>query len=208
MAERVEIVIDFSVYRLGTQDRLENRLGKAGFLAAHAVRCRSRRAGQQQRSPKLLAEFEPLERSQAIRMRSFVFGGRPTLDVPPGVQWVINGEPFDPMRVDADPGLGDIEVWRFVNRAFLGRTMLHPVHTHLVPFQILSRNGRTPLRQEGGWKDTVAIDDGEEVEVIVHWTGYRVRYLLHCHNLEHEDHSMMARVDVLRHPAAESRGIA
>ncbi|MCI0366349.1 MAG: multicopper oxidase domain-containing protein, partial [Phycisphaerales bacterium] len=103
---------------------------------------------------------------------------------------------FDPMRVDADPGLGDIEVWRFVNRAFLGRTMLHPVHTHLAPFQILSRNGRRPLRQERGWKDTVAIDDGEEVEVIVQWLGHRGRYLLHCHNLEHEDHSMMARIDV------------
>ena len=23
------------------------------------------------------------------------------------------------------------------------------------------------------------------------------RYLLHCHNLEHDDHSMMARVDVV-----------
>jgi FtsP/CotA-like multicopper oxidase with cupredoxin domain len=52
-------------------------------------------------------------------------------------------------------------------------------------------------RQEGGWKDTVAIDDGEEVEVIIRWSGYQGRYLLHCHNLEHEDHSMMARVDVV-----------
>jgi spore coat protein A len=143
-----------------------------------------------------LAEFEPIRRSQATRTRSFVFGGKPTLGVPPGVHWVINGEPFDPMRVDADPQLGDIEVWRFVNRAFLRRTVLHPVHTHLAPFQVLSRNGRTPLRQERGWKDTVAIEDGEEIEAIVRWIGYRGRYLLHCHNLEHEDHSMMARVDV------------
>jgi FtsP/CotA-like multicopper oxidase with cupredoxin domain len=27
--------------------------------------------------------------------------------------------------------------------------------------------------------------------------GYRGRYLLHCHNLEHEDHTLMARVDVI-----------
>jgi spore coat protein A, manganese oxidase len=109
---------------------------------------------------------------------------------------VINGEPFDPARVDADPQLGDVEVWRFVSRGFLGRTMLHPVHTHLAPFQVLRRNGRAPLRQERGWKDTVALEDDEEVEVMVQWSGYRGRYLLHCHNLEHEDHSMMARVDV------------
>jgi spore coat protein A, manganese oxidase len=30
-----------------------------------------------------------------------------------------------------------------------------------------------------------------------HGKGYRGRYLLHCHNLEHEDHSMMARIDVI-----------
>jgi spore coat protein A, manganese oxidase len=27
--------------------------------------------------------------------------------------------------------------------------------------------------------------------------NYRGRYLIHCHNLEHEDHSMMARFDVI-----------
>jgi spore coat protein A len=113
------------------------------------------------------------------------------------VHWVINGKPFDPARVDADPRYGDVEVWRFVNRASLGRTMLHPVHTHVAAFQVLSRNGHAPLRRERGWKDTVGIEQGEQVDVIVRWTGYRGRYLLHCHNLEHEDHSMMARVEVV-----------
>jgi FtsP/CotA-like multicopper oxidase with cupredoxin domain len=31
-----------------------------------------------------------------------------------------------------------------------------------VSFQVLSRNGRAPLRQEGGWKDTVAIEDSAD----------------------------------------------
>ena len=65
------------------------------------------------------------------------------------------------------------------------------------PFQVLSRNGRAPLRQERGWEDTVAIEDGEEVDVIIRWSGYTGRYLLHCHNFEHEDHSVMARVDIV-----------
>jgi FtsP/CotA-like multicopper oxidase with cupredoxin domain len=82
--------------------------------------------------------------------RTFVFSGRPTLGVPPGVRWVINGEAFDPLRVDVTPRLGDVEVWRFVNRGFVGQTMLHPVHTHLAPFQIRRRNGGAPLRQEAG----------------------------------------------------------
>jgi len=29
------------------------------------------------------------------------------------------------------------------------------------------------------------------------WTGYRGRYLLHCHNVEREDHEMVARIDVI-----------
>jgi spore coat protein A len=196
MAERVEIVVDFSVYPVGTRVMLENRRGEGPLRSVMRFDV-VRTARDDSRVPDRLSEIEPLDRSQAARTRTFLFGGKATLGVPPGVRWVINDEPFDPLRVDADPQLEDIEIWRFVNRGFLGQTMLHPVHTHLAPFQILSRNGRAPLRQERGWKDTVAIEDGEEVEVIIRWSGYKGRYLLHCHNLEHEDHSMMARVDVV-----------
>ena len=196
MAERVDIIVDFSVYPLGTRVVLENRRGEGPLRSVMRFDV-VRTARDDSRVPERLSEIEPLDRSQAARTRTFVFGGKPTLGVPPGVHWVINGEPFDPLRVDANPRLDDIEVWRFVNRAFVGRTMVHPVHTHLAPFQVLSRNGRAPLRQERGWKDTVAIEDDEEVDVIIRWSRYRGRYLLHCHNLEHEDHSMMARVDVV-----------
>jgi len=196
MGERTEVVIDFSVYPIGTRVVLLNQRGDrtlGRIMRFDVVRAER----DDSKVPERLADFEPLSPLHATRTRTFVFSGRPTVSIPPGVQWVINNERFDPNRVDADPQFGDIEVWRFVNRSFLGRTMMHPVHTHLAPFQILRRNGDPPLRQEGGWKDTVAIEDGEEVDVIVRWSGYRGRYLLHCHNLEHENHSMMARVDVL-----------
>jgi len=196
MAERVEVVIDFSIYPVGARIVLQNQ--RAQGPLNRVMRFDVVRAERDDSSvPRTLAEFEPLRESEAVRTRTFIFGGKATVGVPPGVRWVINGESFDPMRVDAAPRLGDVEVWRFVSRGFLGRTMLHPAHTHLVPFQILRRNGRSPLRQEKGWKDTVALEDGEEVKVIMQWNGYRGRYLLHCHNLEHEDHSMMARVDVV-----------
>lgn len=196
MAERTEVVIDFSLYRIGTRVVLVNRRSNGAvsrIMCFDVVRAET----DDSRIPERLADVEPLHPSQATRTRTFVFGGRPTIGVPPGVRWVINGERFDPTRVDADPQLGDIEVWRFVNRPFLGRAMVHPVHTHLAPFQVLRRNGGPPLQQERGWKDTVAVEEGEEVDVIMRWSGYRGRYLLHCHNLEHEDHSMMARVDVI-----------
>jgi FtsP/CotA-like multicopper oxidase with cupredoxin domain len=195
MAERVEVIIDFSLYPVGSRIVLLNERGDGalGRIIRFDV---VRKERDDSRVPERLAEFEPLQPAKAVRTRTFVFGGRLTLGVPPGVKWVINNESFDPARIDANPRLGDVEVWRFVNQGFRGRTMLHPVHTHLAPFQILRRNGRAPLRQERGWKDTVAIEDGEEVDIIIRWSGYRGRYLLHCHNLEHEDHSMMARVDV------------
>jgi FtsP/CotA-like multicopper oxidase with cupredoxin domain len=75
--------------------------------------------------------------------------------------------------------------------------MLHPVHTHLVNFQILERNGKAPLPHETGWKDTVAVNKDEQVKVVMRFQGFKGRYLIHCHNLEHEDHSMMARFDVV-----------
>jgi spore coat protein A len=195
-AERIELVVDFSIYPIGSQVVLQNR--RDGDVAGPVMRFDVVRAARDDSSvPDRLSAFEPLRRAQAARTRTFIFSGQPTVAAPPGVRWEINGKPFDPLRVDADPRLGDVEVWRFINRGFLGRTMLHPIHTHLVSFQVLTRNGREPFRQERGWKDTVAIEDGEEVEIIMRWSGYRGRYLLHCHNIEHEDHSMMARVDVV-----------
>jgi spore coat protein A len=196
MGERVEVVIDFSHCPVGSRVVLQN-LRASGPLS-RVMRFDVVRTERDDSSvPEVLAEFEPLQIRNATLMRTFVFEGRPRFGIPPSVQWVINGKRFDPSRADADPKLGDVEVWRFVNRSFLDIfTMLHPVHTHLAPFQILRRNGGAPFRHEGGWKDTVAIDRGEKVDVIIRWSGYRGRYLLHCHNLEHEDHSMMARVDV------------
>ncbi len=54
--------------------------------------------------------------------------------------------------------------------------MVHPVHIHLVSFQVLERNGTSPMPWEQGSKDTVAIDRGEEVKVIMRFESYRGRY--------------------------------
>ena len=54
-----------------------------------------------------------------------------------------------------------------------------------------------PGREPRGAGESTRRWAGEEVDLIMRWTGYTGRYLLHCHNLEHQDHSMMARVDVV-----------
>jgi hypothetical protein len=42
----------------------------------------------------------------------------------------------------------------------------------------------------------VDIRPAEAVVIVARFTGYRGRYVMHCHNLEHEDMAMMATVIV------------
>src|SRR5215217_9759408 len=66
----------------------------------------------------------------------------------PGGPWVINGEPFDPERMDARPRLDSTEIWT-LDMGFGGLKnrsgVAHPVHLHLVQFRVLDRNGKKPF---------------------------------------------------------------
>ena len=183
--ERVEVVVDFSQVPVGSrvvlQDTLE--LGPAGQIMLFDV---ARREADTSSVPAELRPLERLAEGAASATRDFTLG----MD---GMNWVINGQRFDPGRVDASPGLGTTEIWRFQNRSM----MAHPIHVHLDMFQILDRNGAPPSPGESGWKDTVAVGPDETVRVIVRFTDFAGRYLVHCHNLEHEDAGMMAEFDVV-----------
>lgn len=64
---------------------------------------------------------------------------------------------------------------------------------------VISRSGgRAQLYPwEGGWKDTVLLEDNETVEVLIRFDAYKGIYLMHCHKLEHEDLGMMANFEVV-----------
>jgi spore coat protein A, manganese oxidase len=102
----------------------------------------------------------------------------------------VNGEVFDPDRIDARPRLGSTEVWE------ISADPAHPIHLHLVHFQVLSRDGAPPGPYDAGWKGTVYLEGGT-VRVVARFDGYRGRYVFHCHNLEHEDMMMMANFEVV-----------
>ena len=72
----------------------------------------------------------------------------------------------------------------------------HPIHLHATHFTVLSREGgRGELFPwEAGLKDTVLMWPGETVKVAVRFSAHRGLFLVHCHNLEHEDVGMMANV--------------
>ncbi|PGF14491.1 Bilirubin oxidase [Natrinema sp. CBA1119] len=118
--------------------------------------------------------------------------------------------------VTEDPTLGDTEIWSLVNNT----AMSHPIHLHLVHFQVLGRESindydpdkdtikpatiESPQTYELGWNDVVTVDPGEVVHVIAHFGEYEGlfndqtgKYMWHCHMIEHEDHDMMRPLKVV-----------
>jgi spore coat protein A len=189
-AERFDVVVDFSKYRVGTEVTLKNRLGDrrtAEIMRFRIVRNEKEESAVPARLSDM-SEFEALGESVAVRTRRFRFTQSASGD---GTMWTINGEPFDPERIDARPALGSAEVWEFVTDVH------HPVHLHLAHFKVLSRSGREPLPKDAGWKDTVDVPPGQIARVLARFDGYRGKYVFHCHNLEHEDMMMMANFEVV-----------
>ncbi|BDQ04341.1 multicopper oxidase domain-containing protein [Ignavibacterium sp.] len=105
----------------------------------------------------------------------------------------INGLTFDINRIDEIIIKDELEEWKFINNT----NEYHPMHIHGVMFQVYSRNGNTTIPpNDKGWKDTVLINPNETVSVLVKFVDYSGTYLLHCHNLEHEDDGMMINIRI------------
>lgn len=104
----------------------------------------------------------------------------------------INGHSFDMARRDIVSRAGTVERWTFLNDG----PVPHPVHLHAAQFLVRERTGgrgRT-FPWESGWKDTVLVMPSEVVTVDVHFGPHEGLFLLHCHNLVHEDMGMMLNV--------------
>jgi FtsP/CotA-like multicopper oxidase with cupredoxin domain len=71
----------------------------------------------------------------------------------------------------------------------------HPIHIHLVQFQVVDRQpfggvARPPEAWETGFKDTV-IAYPDEITRVQATFDYPGLYVWHCHIVEHEDNEMM-----------------
>jgi len=106
----------------------------------------------------------------------------------------INGKRYDIGAVEFRVPFNTTERWTFIGTS----NGPHPVHVHGAAFQVQSRTGgRGRLYDwERGWKDTVMVNTGETVDVLIRFTAHRGLYLLHCHQLAHEDAGMMANFEV------------
>ncbi|HWE50434.1 MAG TPA: multicopper oxidase family protein [Bryobacteraceae bacterium] len=184
-SERFDVVIDFSQYRPGSTVTLVNKAdsGPTGRIMRFDV---VRHERDESHVPARLADDVPApDRAQASVTRTFNFSYKRGMQ-----SWTINGKPFDPERMDARPKLGATEIWQ------LKTDFSHPLHLHLVHFQVLSHSGRPGL-WDAGWKDTIDLGPGQAANILVRFSDYRGRYVFHCHNLEHEDMSMMGNFEVV-----------
>ena len=124
---------------------------------------------------------------------------------------LLNNMEWD-QPITETPYNGTIEIWELYNTT----PDTHPIHLHLVNFQILNRavftgdpNGSNlkigppipPDPNERGWKDTVRANPGEVTRIIARFGPYTGIYPWHCHILEHEDYDMMRPYEVLANPS-------
>ena len=189
-AERIDVVIDFSVYPLGTNVILKNSFVTESNLSDVMEFRVVRHEQDDSFIPSPLRYVEPIPESLAVRTRTFVLAE----EVINGRRlWTINRRLFDPGYMEARPKLNSVEIWEFINNSY----DTHPMHIHDIEWQILDINGRRPLAGDDGWKDVFQVPALGRVRVIGKFVNLTGVYVVHCHKLEHEDHAMMAQFEVM-----------
>ena len=188
--ERLDLLLDFrglavgnSVMMRSSTSRWDNWGGSDSFdVLEFRV---ARQVSIAATIPSALSTIPKL--SNPVVTRDFSFGGWPP--------HTINGATYDMNRIDFEVPFGQVERWRFIWQ----RGATHPVHVHATSFQVQSRTGgRSQVNPwERGWKDTVLVGQAETVEVLLRFDKFRGLYMLHCHNLEHEDAGMMMNFKVV-----------
>lgn len=218
-AERADVIIDFSKHKGqkivltndapvpfpgGTKPN-PNTTGKImQFRVGHHVTSPDR-----SRIPEKLNTIPRLSPAKANRVRWLKLSSAPD-KYGRDVQMLNDKGFFAPST--ENPVLGSTEVWNFVNVG----TNTHPMHLHLVRFQILSRrsfdvnyyNKTNKIRYSGpaippepnerGWKDVVKAPPGQITKIIARFVPYTGDFVWHCHILEHEDYDMMRPLTIIR----------
>jgi spore coat protein A, manganese oxidase len=196
-AERMDVIVDFSLAQ-----------GEAVVLMSDHLQLMQFRVGKgkavdESQVPAALRPIERIDAMKAIRNRELTLNEFDS-DNGEAMVMLLNrkhwGEP-----VTEIVKLDSTEIWSLINLT----EDTHPIHLHLVRFQILDRQSFStyeylsmaklrltgelvpPEQHEMGWKDVVQCPAGMVTRIIVPFHGYPGRYLWHCHILEHEANEMM-----------------
>jgi spore coat protein A len=167
--------------------------------------------------PAQLAPVPLLEESSAVQVRDLVLSELDSDADNPIIALINNAHWDDP--VTENPKAGSIEIWRLINTT----GDAHPIHVHVVQFQILDRRPfdvdqypqklvytgppqQPPAHERPAFKDTVQSLPGEVVRIIAKFDlptgtpvspGEKFTYVFHCHILEHEENQMMRPYDII-----------
>ncbi|SFK42699.1 multicopper oxidase family protein [Geodermatophilus ruber] len=219
MAERYEVVIDFAKYQKGAKIQLKN-LGVPN-------------ATNYDNTDKIM-QFEVLDDTgpttdNAVPSELDPTAARGVMSLTPqgaikrtmrlerdNGEWKVSGVTWKDIEDSgftlefANPQAGSTELWTIENRS---GGWFHPLHIHLVDFQVVARNGAPPPAHERGPKDVIYTGENEKVDVLMRfhpagdpnshdpasrpeeltYPADHGRYMVHCHNLTHEDHDMMTQ---------------
>jgi spore coat protein A len=195
--ERADVILDFS-----------GHAGKEMYLRTSVAmvmqfRVSAKKTSDSSSLSATLRRVERIAQSTSVMTRELTIAdyqnrlGQSKIMLLNGAHW---NEP-----VTEKPVLNSTEIWSFINLT----DDSHPIHLHLVRFQILDRRPfdlavyqltkkivfTGPPAElalgELGWKDTVRVDPVTITRIIVKFEGFPGRYVWHCHLLEHEDNEMM-----------------
>jgi FtsP/CotA-like multicopper oxidase with cupredoxin domain len=238
VAQRVDVILDFSSYKPGDHVYLHNllqQLNGAGPSGAYMdfdnpqtnlmrFKVVPLTAPDRSSIPTSFRPWPRIDLSAVNRERVWTFDYL-------GGLWTINGEVMDPNRIDAGIDQGSAEIWTFRNG---GRNWSHPIHSHFVEFLFLEINGR-PYREDyiqdisgkdaegrdlelkpilgrtkgtrgpvgvgsfmgGRRRDVAILLPSDELKIYMRWPDFLGKYVMHCHNVVHEDHAMMIRWDIV-----------
>jgi spore coat protein A, manganese oxidase len=202
-AERADLVVDFSEHR-GQQVIL-----KSDAFVIMQFRVSPAKVEDPSSLPTGLRTVPKIAESEATQTRLLTLdeyvnpNGNPAMLLLNASRWKL--------PITEKPVLGSTEIWTLINPT----NDTHPIHLHLVRFQILDRQNYEPWifqtkrdlhflgpRQaaepnEAGWKDTVQAYSRMVTRIIVPFEGFPGRYVWHCHILEHEDNEMMRPYEVI-----------
>ncbi|MFZ0633815.1 MAG: multicopper oxidase domain-containing protein [Acidobacteriaceae bacterium] len=205
-AERADILVDFTPLAGSTVRLVSDSFDILQFRVAKQAPA----AGAAPALPAVLHQnVVRLSEKDAVQTRRLTLDEHVD-DVQRSMGMLLNNTPWH-APITEKPVLNTTEIWELVNLT----EDSHPIHLHLVRFQILDRRpfdvfeymnrgvlrftgpAQPPEPFEAGWKDTARADPGMLTRIIVPFEGYTGRYVWHCHILEHEDNEMMRPYEVV-----------
>lgn len=201
-SERADLIVDFTQSRGTNIELISDHLRLMQFRIGKAS------VKDESRLPQTLCPVERIPESQSIRTREMTLNEFDSDSGNPMVMLLNRKHWADPVSEIVQ--LDSTEIWSLVNLT----QDTHPIHLHMVRFQVLDRqsfdifdyitdNKLTftgdrilPEPHELGWKDVAQCPPGMVTRIIVPFHGYRGRYVWHCHVLEHEANEMMRPYEV------------